>query len=112
MADHTEDNQLKEPLPSQIMTGYMMSKARQKSLKYYNQALTCLEQAKEDTNESLGDDSVQNVDLGDIRSAIHDALAAIERVESAHLSLSIKYQELGYRKLTSDDFLKFGATGR
>ena len=101
-----------ESLTSQKMTGYMLSKARAKALKYYTQALECLEVAKKHTNDDLGFEAVQNVDLGGIRSAIYDAMAAIERVEVEHAKLSVEYQAFGYPKLFSNDFEEFGATGR
>ncbi len=102
----------REPLDSQILTGYMLSKARVKYLKYTNQALDCLEQALKDTNKDLDDEVVQNVDLGEIRSYVYEALAAVERVEIAHKALSEGYQDLGYRKLTTEDFRRFGGTRR
>ena len=108
----TKENQIMTALRSQKVTGYMLSKARAKALKYYMQALECLEVAKKDTNDDLEYEAVQNVDLGGIRSAVYDAMAAIERVEVEHAKLSIQLQSLGYPKLFSKDFAEFGATGR
>ena len=112
MTDHIDESEAKQPLSSQVMTGYMMSKARKQGIKYYKRALKCMKQAVIDTNDDLGAELVQNVDLGGIRSAIYDAMAAIERVEVEHAKLSIDLQALGYPKLSSKDFEKFGATGR
>tara|TARA_R110000851_G_scaffold164120_1_gene308270 strand:- start:196 stop:519 length:324 start_codon:yes stop_codon:yes gene_type:complete len=102
-----------EPLDSQIMTGYMLSRARAKYLKYMKKAFKCLKQAHSDTNIDLGEEIVHNVDLGEIRSAMYDALAAVERVEVAHRNLAVYHQsKLGYRKLKSEDFEKYGGTRR
>lgn len=101
-----------KPLKSQIMTGYMISKARQKGQKYIERALICLDQAKEDTNDDVGHEAVQNVDLGSARKKMYQAMAALEVLEEAHKELSEIMQSLGYRRLTSDDFLELGVSRR
>ena len=101
-----------EPLKSQVMTGYMISKARTKGQKYIERALSCLEQAQDDTNDDLGREAVQNVDLGSARKKMYKAMAALEVLEEAHKELSEIMQDLGYRRLTSHDFSDIGVSRR
>jgi len=102
----------REPLQSQIMTGYMLSAARSSYLEYIEKAENCLKQAIIDTNKDLKKEAVQNVDLGFLRRDIALAKAAIEQVEESHRVISNRFKKLGYRKLTTEDFKEFGVTRR
>ena len=100
----------KEPLPSQIQTGYMLAKAVRKGDKYLYQALECLEQALIDTNKDGVE--VENVDLGKARRLIHEARAGLQKAEEAHLLLAKLIKKGGYRKITNQDFSEYGVIGR
>jgi len=94
------------------MTGYMIAKAVTEGTEYINKALSCLELAKDETNEILGAEVFQNVDLGAERAKLYEALAALQQCEVAHKSLAKKLVKAGFRPLTSDDFTELGVTRR
>ena len=102
-----------EPLKSQVMTGYNLSAARASFLDYISHAESCLALAIRETNEALGKEAVQNVDVGFLRRDINLAKAAVEQIEESHRILSRRYQKLGFRKLeTEKDFKDLGVTTR
>lgn len=101
---------MKEPLPSQVMTGYMISRAVVKGTKYLNRALTCLDTAIEETKE-LGVE-VEETELGEIRKLLHESIAGLYGAKQAHNLLSEGLQAKGFRKVTKEDFEKYGVTGR
>ena len=103
--------QLKEPLPSQVQTGYMINKAVDNGTKYLNHALECLTEAVTDTNRQGDGIVVQNVELGTARRLIYEALAGLQKAEEAHLILGDIMAELDYRGITNEDFAEFGAGG-
>ena len=102
---------IKDPLDSQIMTGYMINKAVDKGTEYLTEALHCLSQAVTDTNEAEGEVVIQNVELGEVRRLLYESLAGLQKAEEAHLVLGKLLKDGGYRPITNQDFARFGVGG-
>lgn len=102
--------QLKEPLPSQIMTGYMLEKAERKGTQYLWEAAECLQDVIQDM-KAAGDD-VNQYDVTDEREAIMLIIADLQAARKVHGSLAAKAKANGYRLPTDADFAELGAGGK
>ena len=102
--------QLKEPLQSQIMTGYQISKAVGEGSNYINHSLECLDQAISDS-QAAGDD-VYLTQVATAKRKLYNALAGLQEAKEAHEILRLLMVDYGYRAITDADFEVHGAGGK
>ncbi len=103
---------LREPPKSAIQTGYMMNRGVRKFEKYYNQARECLDLATTDVNALVGpDQQVYQHDLAKAKRLMSEAMAGAYKMEQAHHELDRIMNSRGFRQITGEDFLEFGAGG-
>lgn len=129
----------RDPPDSVIMTGYNMIQARNvlrdneyaaysggAALGYIAQALACAAVAENDIMDEIGEAGLR-MEYGSGRGSLLDAYnvlagsmpypdplvmeRALHYVSEAHSRLRKAYKRDGYRELTNDDFLRFGAGG-
>ena len=103
-------DKMKKPTEAQIMTGYMLHRARRKSVKYAWRARECLLTAATETKEA--GDLRAVVDVEDLSGRIISAAGAFETaLAEIHQTLIEKMEQAGYDAITDDDFKKFGGGG-
>ena len=102
---------LKEPLESQIMTGYNIRKMVVKAKEYAWMAHDCLSEAVEDMKAN--GDLINQYDVTKEKAELLRIMADIEeRGELLHKKLAKKMLSYGYRPLTNADFAPHGVVGR
>lgn len=101
----------RQPLESQVMTGYMIAKSVSRFTEYMTEALHCLDEAVEDMNEDgVPTDSLE---AHEARQLMYQSLSDVHgKAERAHVILADIMKSKGYRKLTTDDFAPHGVTRR
>jgi len=103
-------DKLKDPTKAQVMTGYMLSRARTKGHKYADQAAECLIEAAEEAKEVgelpallLVAEDVADIDIASGKFR--------KRLAKVHKRLRRRMLKAGYREITDDDFAEFGGGG-
>ena len=100
-------DELKEPLESQIMTGYNIAQMVFNGKEYAWMAHDCLGEAVEDMKEN--GDLINQYDVTKQKAEILRIMAEIEeRGELLHKKLAKKMLSYGYRPLTNADFVAHG----
>lgn len=102
---------LREPLPSQVMAGYMITVGVKEFTDRMTTALKCIDTAIADMNN----DGVPTdwLEAQEAKSLIYAALADVhDQAERAHKILAEIMISKGYRKIISSDYAPYGVTRR
>lgn len=102
---------LLEPLPSQIMAGYMITVGVKEFTGRMTTALKCIDTAIADMNN--GGTPTDRLESQAAKSLIYAALSDVhDKAERAHLILAEAMLAKGYRKIAASDFSKYGVIRR
>lgn len=93
-----------DPLKEHLYPGYDITRAVLDATKYLTRAIDGLEPARLATNEHIGYEAIQSVDLNSIRNKLYRALAGLQLAEKAHKEGAQMLHELGFRRVNTQDF--------
>lgn len=106
----SDSPELKEPTEAQIRTGYMLHRARRKSVKYVWEARKCALQAAGEAKEA--GDIAAVVEIERLTGEMLTAAGNFETdLADVHNELRSMMREAGYAEITDEQFKEFGGGG-